>query len=193
MRYADDVLMGFQKEQDALAMRSALAERLAEFGLELHPEKTRVLRFGRFARKQAERHGEGKPATFDFLGFTHIAGCNRQGGFQLQRRTSRKKRRAKQARLKDECRRRRHDPVAEQHRWLCSVLRGHYRYYAVPTNSRALASFHHAVYWTWHRWLQRRSQRATWNVEKLRAFDARFPLPHPKIVHPWPEKRFACR
>ena len=193
VRYADDVVMGFQLEQDAHAMRAALSARLGEFGLELHPDKTRVLRFGRYAREQAERHGEGKPATFDFLGFTHIAGTNRRGGFQLRRRTSRKKRRAKQAQLKEECRRRRHDPVPDQHKWLCSVLRGHYQYYGVPTNCRALASFHHAVYWTWHRWLQRRSQKAAWTLDKLRTFDARFPLPRPRIVHPWPTERFACR
>ena len=193
VRYADDFVMGFQIEQDARAMHTALSVRLAKFGLELHPDKTRVLRFGRYAREQAARHGEGKPATFDFLGFTHIAGTNPQGGFQLRRRTSRKKRRAKQSHLADECRRRRHHRVVEQHRWLCSVLRGHYQYYAVPTNFRALSSFHRVVYMTWHKWLQRRSQRSAWSLERLRAFNERFPLPRPKILHPWPAERFACR
>ena len=174
-------------------MHSELTERMARFGLQLHPDKTRVLRFGRFACEQCERQGLGKPETFEFLGFTHIAGRNRQGKFQLIRRTSRRKRRAKQVRIAEECRRRRHDPVANQHRWLSSVLRGHYRYYAVPTNYRALDSFHHAVTETWHRSLQRRSQRAKWTVEKRQRFQERFPLPRPKIQHPWPTERFACR
>ena len=174
-------------------MRAALTERLGTFGLELHPDKTRVLEFGRYARERCERRGLTKPETFDFLGFTHIAGTSRSGAFQLQRRTSRNKRRAKLARLTEECRRRRHAPVPEQHKWLCSVLRGHYLYYAVPTNYRALASFRSGVRWVWHRWLQRRSQRATWNREQTKAFDARFPLPRPTILHPWPDKRFACR
>jgi hypothetical protein len=193
VRYADDVVMGFQLEQDAQAMRAALSERLAEFGLELHPDKTRVLRFGRYAREQAERYGGGKPATFDFLGFTHIAGVSRRGGFQLQRRTSRKKRRAKLARLKEECERRRHWNVVEQHAWLSAVLRGHYRYYGVPTNYRAMSSFMCELAWTWHRSLQRRSQRGTWSADRWRRFVTRFPLPRPKIEHPWPTRRFACR
>ena len=190
VRYCDDFVMGFQYGQDARAMHSALRERLTTFGLELHPDKTRVLEFGRFAREGRERRGLTKPETFDFLGFTHIAGTSRQGAFKLIRRTSRKKRHAKQARLAEECRRRRHDAVPQQHKWLCSVLRGHYRYYAVPTNFHALASFRQAVRWTWHRWLQRRSQRAAWTTEQQRAFDGRFPLPHPSILHPWPTDRF---
>lgn len=193
VRYADDFVMGFQYEQDARAMHSALGERLATVGLELHPEKTRVLEFGRFAREGRQRKGLPKPETFDFLGFTHIAGTSRSGVFQLNRRTSQKKRRAKLARLKEECRRRRHAPVPEQHKWLCSVLRGHYQYYAVPTNYVALVIVRHALTWTWHRWLQRRSQRAAWTVKQKAAFEARYPLPVPRILHPWPETRFACR
>jgi RNA-directed DNA polymerase len=193
VRYADDLVMGFQKEQDARAMSKAMAERLAKFGLELHPDKTRVVRFGRFAREGAERHGEGKPATFDFLGFTHIAGVNRRGGFLLQRRTSRKKRRQKQAAVKEECRRRRHWRVREQYEWLCSVVRGHCQYYGVPTNIRALQSFRRKVTEIWHRSLQRRSQRGRWTRAKQRAFEERFSLPSPRIVHPWPTDRFAAR
>ena len=193
VRYADDVVMGFQLEQDARAMRTALGERLAQFGLELHPDKTRVLRFGRYACEQAERHGEGKPETFDFLGFTHIAGTNRRGGFQLRRRTSRKKRRAKLAQLDEECRRRRHHLVIDQHKWLSSVLRGHYQYYAVPTNFRALSSFRWELAWIWHRSLQRRSQRGCWSRQQWRRFVEHYPLPRPRIVHPWPTERFACR
>jgi len=193
VRYADDFVMGFQFEQDALAMKEALAFRFAKFGLELHPEKTRVLEFGRKARERRERQGQRKPETFDFLGFTHIAGVSRQGEFQLQRRTSRKKRSAKLRQLRQECRRRRHRSVTEQHAWLGSVLRGHYRYYAVPTNHPALAQFRRAAASIWHRSLQRRSQRGRWSEEQWKSFERRFPLPPPRILHPWPERRFAAR
>ena len=193
VRYADDFVMGFEVEQDAHAMHAALAERLAKFGLALHPEKTRVIQFGRFAREDRQRQGLPKPATFDFLGFTHIAGVGRTGRFQLKRRTSRKKRIASQARVKEECRRRRHDPVAAQHRWLVSVLRGHYRYYAVPTNSRALGQFYFHIERMWYRSLQRRSQRGGWTDAQRDAFRRRFPLPQPRILHPWPNQRFAAR
>jgi hypothetical protein len=191
VRYADDVVMGFQFEQDARAMRAAMAERLAKFGLELHPEKTRVLRFGRYARKDCERDGCRRPETFDFLGFTHIAGQSRRGEFQLQRRTSRKKRAAKMSKLRQEMRRRMHEPPAVQYRWLCSVVRGHVNYYGVPTNARALGSFRRQVERAWQRQLQRRSQRARWDVEQVKRFEARSPLPTPRIVYPWPWKRFA--
>ena len=193
VRYCDDFVMGFQHEQDARAMHAALAERLAKFGLELHPDKTRVIQFGRFARTNREERGLGKPETFEFLGFTHIAGVSRQGKFQLKRRTSRKKRRAKLARLTEEIRERRHHRVADQHAWLSSVLVGHYRYYGVPTNYAALAQFRNRVSYTWTRSLQRRSQRASWNLTQLRAHEERFPLPLPRIHHPWPDDRFAAR
>ena len=189
VRYADDFVMGFQDEQDALAMREALASRLAEFGLELHPEKTRVLRFGRFAHEKCGREGHRRPETFEFLGFTHIAGQDRRGAFQLKRRTSRKKRKAKLDGLRDELRRRRHEPVPLQFAWLTSVLRGHYRYYGVPTNTPALRSFRERVRQSWHNQLQRRSQRARWNAERHAAFAKRFPLPLPTIHHPWPSLR----
>ncbi len=193
VRYADDFVMGFQREQDGRAMHKALAERLAKFGLELHPDKTRVLEFGRFAQQDRERQGLSKPETFEFLGFVHIVGKSRDGTFQLHRRTSRKKRRAKLARLKGEIQKRRHDPVPEQHVWLSSVVRGHYGYYAVPTNYRALCQFQRAVARKWHRALQRRSQRGRWSHDKWRAFEVRFPLPVPRIHHPWPSVRFMAR
>jgi group II intron reverse transcriptase/maturase len=193
VRYADDFVMAFQKEQDAVAMRKALDERMAHFALKLHPQKTRVIEFGRFARESRAGRGLAKPETFDFLGFTHIAGTSRAGKFQLKRRTSRKKRRAKLARLTEESERRRHQAVPEQHRWICSVLVGHYRYYAVPSNLSALAQFRHAASRIWHRSLQRRSQRARWNHERHAAFERRFPLPLPRILHPWPSTRFALR
>lgn len=191
VRYADDVVLCFQHERDARAMRSAMAERLAKFGLELHSEKTRVLRFGRYARKDCRRDGHTRPETFDFLGLTHIATESRLGRFMLMRRTSRKKRGAKLIALRQEMRRRMHEPLKKQHRWLCSVIRGHDNYYGVPTNHRALASFHRDVMWAWYRQLQRRDQRSRWSVDKLKYFDKRYALPHPRVVHPWPDKRFA--
>lgn len=193
VRYCDDFVMGFQYEQDARAMRAALTERVTKFGLELHPDKTRVLQFGRFAGEDRKARGLGKPETFDFLGFTHIAGKSRDGKFQLKRLTSRKKRRAKLARLAEEIRRRRHHRVGEQHGWLSSVLVGHYRYYGVPTNYAALAQFRDRIEWMWLRSLQRRSQRASWTKAKLQAHKDRFPLPPPRIHHPWPTDRFNAR
>jgi RNA-directed DNA polymerase len=193
VRYADDLVMGFRKEQDVRAFHSALAERFARFGLTLHPDKTRVIEFGRFAREDRERRGLSKPETFEFLGFLHICGVSREGKFLLNRRTSRKKRRAKLARLKEETRRRRHHRVVEQHAWLSQVLEGHYRYYGVPSNYRALAQFQRRVAWMWHRSLQRRSQRGRWSRKRWKAFELRFPLPSPRIHHPWPAQRFALR
>jgi hypothetical protein len=193
VRYADDLWLGFRRERDALEMRKALAARMAKFGLELHPDKTRVLRFGRFAREQRENRGHPKPETFEFLGFTHVVGKSRTGWFQLWRITSRKKRRAKLRLVKEECRRRRHWKVADQHQWISSVLLGHYQYYAVPTNCSALRKFYAAVRRTWHRSLQRRSQRGYWTRAQHDAFDARYPLPKPRILHPWPQDRFAAR
>jgi hypothetical protein len=174
-------------------MRKSLDERVVKFGLKLHPEKTRVIRFGRYAREQNEAQGLSRPETFDFLGFTHIVGLSREGKFQLQSLTSRKKRSAKLARLMDEVRQRRHTPVIEQYAWLSSVLTGHYRYYGVPTNYRALAQFCERVRYMWHASLQRRSQRGLWNEHKYKSFNERFSLPRPHIHHPWPRTRFALR
>jgi group II intron reverse transcriptase/maturase len=190
VRYADDFVMGFQDERDARAMREALAKRLAKFGLELHPDKTRVLRFGRFAHQHCDEDGRRRPETFDFLGFTHICAQAPDGAFRLVRRTSRRKRIAKLGVLREEFRRRRHDPVPEQHHWLLAVLRGHANYYGVPGNSKAIASFRYQVKQAWHRQLQRRSQRARWTVEQRERFEQRFPLPTPHICHPRPPDRF---
>ena len=190
VRYADDLVMGFQFEEDARAMLTALAERLSKFGLELHPDKTRVLRFGRFAREDAPKDGRTKPETFDFLGFTHISGEGQGGEYRLIRRTSRKKRIAKLRMLAGQLRQRRHEPVAEQHHWLTAVVRGHYHYYAVPGNYRALRTFCRQVRNAWHAGLQRRSQRAHWTQEKRARFERRFPLPTPRIIHPHPFRRF---
>jgi hypothetical protein len=185
--------MGFQREQDARAMREALALRLAAFGLQLHPDKTRVLRFGRFALRDSQLDGRTRPETFDFLGFTHIVAVGPDGKTRLMRRTSRRKRMAKLATLRQQVRKRRHEPPRVQQAWLSSVLRGHDNYYGVPGNYAALRSFHRHVTQSWHRQLQRRSQRARWTKEQLEAFEKRFPLPPPRIRRPRPMLRTAAR
>jgi group II intron reverse transcriptase/maturase len=193
VRYADDLVMAFQYEQDVRAMREALAERMAKFGLELHPEKTRVLRFGRYAHEHCAKDGRRQPETFDFLGFTHISARGPDGQFRLIRRTSRKKREARLRTLRDRMRKRRHDPVPDQHEWLLSVLRGHANYYGVRGNSRALRSFRNEIRNFWHHVLQRRSQRGKWTNAKRDQFDKKFPLPSLRITHPRPQDRFSAR
>jgi len=191
VRYADDFVMGFQHEQDALAMRAALAERLAKFGLELHADKTRVLRFGRFAGRDSTRlDGRKRPETFDFLGFTHICASGRAGRFWVVRRTAGKKRKMKLAKLREETRRHRHKPVVEQYRRLCESLRGHYGYYGVPGNHRAMNSFRGHVRRDWHAALQRRSQRARWSAKQRAQFDRLFPLPPARITRLFPSQLF---
>jgi group II intron reverse transcriptase/maturase len=193
VRYADDLVMGFQHENDARLMHKRLTERLAKFGLTLHPDKTQVLRFGRFAIKDSVLDGLTRPKTFQFLGFTHICGQDRDGRFRVIRRTSRKKRRAKLAALRGEMRKKKHDAPVDQYRWLNAVLRGHYNYYGVPGNFRALASFRHHVRRAWHATLQRRSQRAHWTEAKRDRFDAKYPLANARITHPSPFVRFRAR
>lgn len=193
VRYADDVVMGFQHEEDARKMHSALAERLSDFGLELHPGKTRVLRFGRFARRDSALDGHERPETFDFLGFTHICGEGRAGKFRLIRRTSKKKRDRKLSELSGEIRKRRHHAMVDQHSWLNSVLRGHYNYYGVPGNIRALGSFRRRVRRSWHASLQRRSQRAGWSRKRLERIERLFPLPNPRITQQHPLERLPFR
>jgi len=193
LRYADDFVMAFQHRDDANAARTLIARRLKEHQLTLHPEKTRVIRFGRFAPKDAHLDGRTKPETFTFLGLTHICAADEKGNVKIVRRTSRKKRRAKLAALRDKIRARRHEPVADQHRWLSAVLVGHYRYYGVPGNAYALRSFRYEVWSAWIRTLARRSQRARWKAGKLARHCARFPLPNPKLAHPNPRARFMTR
>jgi len=189
VRYADDVVLGFKNDQDARVMHKLLCERLAQFGLELNQEKTRLLAFGRFAWDRIARLGRKKPETFDFLGFTHICVCDKHG-FRLLRRTSRKKRRAKIVELHQELRRRRHASLAQTHVWLSSVLRGHYNYYGVPGNERGLRTFRANLRHAWYRQLSRRSQRARLSVKQMKRIEERFLLPKPEITHPWPEQRF---
>ena len=158
-RYADDAVLGFQHRDDAERFLVELRRRLAEFGLELAEEKTRLIEFGRFAARDRERRGDPKPETFTFLGLTHICAESRPGWFKLKRVTSKKKMRAKLKSVKAEMRERRHLPIPEQGAWLASVLTGHYRYYAVPDNGPALRAYRQAIKRLWLDSLRSRSQR----------------------------------
>jgi RNA-directed DNA polymerase len=190
VRYADDFIVGFQHEQEARRFPVELRERLAAYGLELHPEKTRLIEFGARAASDRERGGRGKPETFDFLGFTHICGKTRGGRFTVVRHTARKRVRVKLLEIKAGLRSRWHNPVPEVGRWLASVIRGHMNYFAVPWNSEALEAFRHEVIKLWKRRLSRRSHKAyvTW-PRMLRI--AKAWLPRVRIVHPYPGQRLA--
>ena len=158
-RFADDFVCGFQYRGDARQFLHDLRQRFAKFGLELHPDKTRLIEFGRFAASNRSAQGLGKPETFDFLGFTHICGKTKAGHFWLKRATITKRLRAKLKVVKDQLMQRRHLPVPDQAKWLASVVRGHFAYYAVPGNARALNAFRMQVTRHWMRALRRRSQR----------------------------------
>lgn len=189
VRYADDFVVGFQHKQDAERFLEALRERMGQFHLELHSEKTRLIEFGRFAAVNRKERGEGKPETFDFLGFTHICGRTQNHKFCVLRKTKAKKVRAKLAELKKELRRRLHRSVGETGRWLQSVLLGHYRYYGVPRNHRAMHAFRLHVEKMWMRTLRRRSQRKKRITrERMRQLSQRW-LPTPTITHPYPDQR----
>ena len=192
VRYADDIVVGFEHEADARRFWEAMRERLQEFALSLHPDKTRLLEFGRFAAANRKRRGLGKPETFTFLGFTFICGRTRRGDFQIHRKTRRDRMQAKLTEIKEELRRRMHQSIPQQGRWLRQVVTGYYNYHAVPTNSRALEAFHYHVIDLWRRTLRRRSQKdgSTWERIAKIANDW---LPKPRILHPWPQQRFAVR
>ena len=185
-------MVGFEHEADARPFWEAMRERLQEFALSLHPDKTRLLEFGRFAVANRKRRGLGKPKTFTFLGFTFICGRTRRGDFQIHRKTRRDRMQAKLTEIKEELRRRMHQSIPQQGRWLRQVVTGYYNYHAVPTNSRALEAFHYHVIDLWRRTLRRRSQKdgSTWERIAKIANDW---LPKPRILHPWPQQRFAVR
>lgn len=192
VRYADDFIVGFEREDDARRFLEAMRKRLQEFALSLHPEKTRLIEFGRHAAENRKRRGLGKPETFNFLGFTFICGKTRRGKFQVQRKSRRDRMQAKLLEIKQALRRRMHQPVPQQGHWLRQVITGYFNYHAVPTNGRALATFRFYAIDLWRRTLRRRSQkdRTTWmRIERL----ANDYLPRPRILHPWPDKRFAVR
>ena len=192
MRFADDYVAGFEHREDAERFLADLRERFAEFGLELHPDKTRLIEFGRFAAERRAARGLRKPETFEFLGLTHICAKTRKGRFKLRRVTSKKKMRAKLKSVKTEMRRRMHHPIPEQGRWLARVLQGHYNYYAVPDNSEALRSFREGVIRYWRQTLARRSQTGWVTWERMRRLVALW-LPQPRILHPWPSVRFDAK
>jgi len=189
VRYADDVVLGFEHEPEAKRFLEELRTRLQEFSLSLHPDKTRLLEFGRHAAARREKRGLGRPETFTFLGFTLICGQTRKGYFQILRKTRSDRMRATLRRVKDELRRQMHRPIPDQGKWLQQVTSGFFAYHAVPTNSQALGAFRHHVSVLWKRTLSRRSQRAhiTWD-RMLRLVKAW--LPPPRILHPWPTQRF---
>jgi RNA-directed DNA polymerase len=189
VRYADDMIVGFEHEQEALRFLDALKARFEKFALTLHPEKTRLIAFGRFAAARRKERGLGKPETFNFLGFTFICGKSRDGKFLINRKSRRDRMQAKLKEIKKELRSRMHDATSEQGKWLKQVVTGFFNYHAVPTNGRAIAAFHHHVVDLWRRTLRRRSQKdaSTWQrIEKI----ANDWLPKPRILHPWPTQRF---
>jgi group II intron reverse transcriptase/maturase len=189
VRYADDCVLGFEHETEARRFLEELRKRLQEFSLSLHPDKTRLIEFGRHAAARREKRGLGKPETFTFLGFTLICGQTRKGHFQVFRKTRRDRMRATLRRVKDELRRRMHRPIPEQGGWLRQVTTGFFAYHAVPTNSRALVAFRHHIAVLWKRTLSRRSQKATLTWERMLKLVKAW-LPPPRIRHPWPSQRF---
>jgi len=191
VRYADDIILGFQYQTDADRFLENLRERLAMFGLELHPDKTRRIEFGRFAEENRKRRGEGKPETFDFLGFTHISGKNRLGYFTVRRKTIRKRMRTKLRQLKQELQQRMHDPIAHTGRWLRSVVQGYFNYYAVPGNLDSLTVFRQRLLGLWWRRLRRRSQKHPLSWTRTLALGDRW-LPQPRVLHPYPAARFVA-
>jgi len=182
VRYADDTITGFQYESDAKRFLKDLKERLQKFGLELHPEKTRLIEFGRYAAERRRRRGLGKPETFTFLGFTHICSETRIGKFTVKRQTKRKKLHEKVKEVKTELRKRMHAPIQEVGKWLATVLTGHYRYYGVTGNFRAINELRHRVGWTWRHVLIQRSQKGYVTWEQMKEIISRW-LPKARIYH----------
>jgi RNA-directed DNA polymerase len=192
VRYADDFIVGFQHESDARRFLNEMRRRLAEFALSLHPEKTRLIEFGRFAAERRKRRGLGRPETFNFLGFTFICGKTRAGTFQIKRKTRADRMRTKLKMVQQEMRRRMHQPIAVQGKWLSYVVKGYFNYHAVPTNSQALVAFRTEIARRWRQVLIRRSERTNLNWAQMKRLIDDW-LPKPRILHPWPDKRFAVR
>jgi RNA-directed DNA polymerase len=192
VRFADDIVVGFEHETDARRFWDAMRKRLEEFSLSLHPDKTRLIEFGRHAAARRAQRGLGKPETFKFLGFVFICGRSRKGKFQLKRKTRRDRTRAKLKEIKAELRERMHQPIPEQGHWLAQIVRGFYAYHAVPTNMLALRAFRYYIERLWVRTLRRRSQKDRFAWDRITKLADDF-LPKPKVLHPWPQQRFAVR
>jgi group II intron reverse transcriptase/maturase len=192
VRYADDLVVGFQHENDARRFWDAMRERLREFSLSLHPDKTRLIEFGRFAAQHCKKRGLSKPETFKFLGFVLICGKSRRGDFQIKRKSRRDRMRTKLREIKEALRRRMHRSIPETGQWLAQVVAGYFAYHAVPTNSPALSAFRYHVLILWHRQLRRRSQRARLVWTRMAKLADEF-LPKPRVLHPWPSVRFAVK
>jgi group II intron reverse transcriptase/maturase len=192
VRYADDIVVGFQHESDARRFWNAMRDRLAEFSLSLHPDKTRLIAFGRFAAQNCGKRGRSKPETFKFLGFVLICDQTRRGDFRVRRKSRGDRMRATLRAIKEALRRRINRPILETGKWLASVVSGYFAYHAVPTNGLALTAFRYHVTVLWRRQLCRRSQRAHVPWERMAKLTHEF-LPKPRILHPWPSVRFAAR
>jgi RNA-directed DNA polymerase len=192
VRYADDLVVGFQHRADAERFLKEFGERLAKFGLEMHPEKTRLIEFGRQAWAKRRQEGKGKPETFQFLGFTHYCGENSKGYFQVWRETVKKRMRAKLSEIKQELRTRMHEPIAQTGKWLKQVAQGYYRYHAVPGNLRRLSVFRGRLQRLWRQTLRRRGQKQRLTWEKLDRIFTRW-IPVPRTLHPYPSERFDAR
>jgi RNA-directed DNA polymerase len=192
VRYADDAVLGFQHQSDAERFRKDLERRLAKFGLALNSEKTRLVRFGRFAAQQRAERGLGRPETFDFLGFTHYCAKTKDGRFAVRRRTIKKRMAAKLKEVKTSMMIRRHWPIEMQGRWLGSVVRGHLAYYSVPGNIQQVTAFRDEVIRHWRAALRRRSQKTRMNWQRTRRLADRW-IPPVHYTHPWPNERFAAR
>ena len=192
IRFADDVVVGFQHERDARRFQDELRQRLAKFGLELADDKTRLIEFGRFAIENRRRRGLGRPETFTFLGFVHICSIASNGGFLLRRHTMAQRMRAKLREINLALKQRMHLPIPVQGAWLASVVRGYFAYYAVPTNSKAMRRFLSEVVRLWRKALARRSQRGHIPWRRMWRIADRW-LPQPQDQHPWPNVRFDGR
>jgi RNA-directed DNA polymerase len=190
VRYADDFIIGFEHESDARRFLDEMRKRLQEFALSLHPEKTRLIEFGRFAAERRKGRGLGKPETFNFLGFTFICGQTRSGKFQIKRKTRTDRMKAQLRKIKEGLRRGMHQPIPVQGKWLRRIVRGYFNYHAVPTNARALDVFRHRVTDLWRRTLRRRSQKDGFTWARMTQLVDEW-LPKPIILHPWPSVRFA--
>ena len=190
VRYADDLVVGFESRAEAEHFLKEFRERLVKFGLEVHPEKTRLIEFGRFAAQDRKQRGEGKPETFTFLGFTHFCGKRwKDGAFIVWRKTAKKRMTAKLQDIKVELQRRRHQPIAHVGEWLRKVVRGYFLYHAVPGNLPQLGLFRWRLQWLWWRVLSRRSQRGRLPIRRLQRLVDRW-LPVPRVLHPYPMARF---